>query len=143
MAIQDHIHIGAILDDETENAPDHRYIVTDWAPQDELTVSWERAWDGTPFWGIIEDDSGDPVAFENLRYTLKVTLAEYRTLQDLLGRKVYVVDVDHAADEASHTTYLRQMLFAEIQMDSYNNTLLDKLFVQVLFLDADTVAALQ
>ena len=143
MAIQDHIHIGATLDYLTENAPDHRYTVTDWAPQDEITLSWERAWDGTPFWGIIEDESGDPVAFENLRYTLKVTPTEYRTLQALQGKKVYVVDVDHPADDADHTAALRRMLMAELQMDSYNNTLLDRLFVQVLFLDVDTVAALQ
>lgn len=143
MAIQDHIHIGTALDDVGEGAPDHRYIVTHWAPQDEMTVSWERAWDGTPWWGIIEDNSGDPVAFENLRYTLKVTRTEYRTLQALQGRKVYLVDIDHPADEADHTTALREMFFAELQMDSYNNTLLERLFVQVLFLDADTVAALQ
>lgn len=143
MAIQDHIHIGTALDDLAESAPDHRYIVTHWAPQDEITVSWERAWNGTPFWGVIEDDGGDSVAFENLRYTLKVTVTEYRTLQALQGKKVYVVDVDHAADEADHTANVREMFFAELQMDSYNNTLLERLFVQVLFLDADTVAALQ
>lgn len=142
MTVQDHIHLDTTIE-ETFHSPVDTYTVEHWAPQDEITLSFDRAWDGTPFWGVIQDESGNPVKFVNARYTLRVTLEEYYDLRELLGHKVYLVDNDHCANNTDHATYVREMLFVEMAMAGYVNPLLERLSVQVLLVDVDTVESQQ
>jgi hypothetical protein len=143
MTLQDHIHLDTTLQETGEKAPPAQYTVEDWSPQDEVVLSFDRAWDGTPYWGVVEDGEGNPLNFVNMRYTLRVTLSEYYTLRDILGYKVYLVDNDHVANGEDHTAYVRTMLFAEMVMAGYVNPALERLSVQVLLVDADTVASPQ
>ena len=91
---------------------DHCHLDTDNPPTDTYNVQ-HGTWDHTPHVGVVVersvtgvahvhrlvDGSGDPVQFQNERFTLLgLTLAEMITIRALIGKTVYFVSNYHDDD---------------------------------------------
>jgi len=133
---QNHIHLD--LPENTggapENAPLATYTVTDWSPDIHTIASFDRAWDGTSYFGSIVDGSGNPRHFVNMRYTLRVTQDQYDTLESLLLNAVNLVNIRHPDDGDDHTDAIVSYRFMEMKYLKWHDPLLQWHDISILLL---------
>lgn len=150
--VQNHIHLGVKPLDGSgptgfgaHGEPPYRYTVQKRLPHFEFQGEFDRSWIGTPFVHILKTSDGSkPLTYQDLQYTMKVTLAQLDELEAMLGwpAGVYLVDHRHCGDTADHTMYVKLMFFAEINYNDHYDPLLNNNEIVCLFKDMNTVSPL-
>lgn len=113
---QNHVHLQGTNDrpwGAPENAPTNKYKVTQYVRQPRAAVLVEYALDNTAH-VHRRTSGGNPLLFENLGHTLKVTHTELTELLTDLGRNVDFVDSYHPDDGEDHAAYVQEKVLVEV-----------------------------
>jgi len=137
MAVQNHIHLSSTLGGAPENSPDETYTVHVRQEKFVVYTSVMRSINGTTRVGALEDANG-PMVYTDFSMVLSLTAAELATLKAELGREVYFVDHDHAADGTNHTSDVVTMLLQEIGEPENLDPMLNYFTAKIVLVDTNT-----
>lgn len=135
--VQDHIHLSTTLDGAPENSPSIKWKVRDWAPIPVVIADTRRT-----LTGILKKHrltrNGSVVHLVDYNYIVKVDdywgvdfWTRYKTLIDMHGEQVYLVDNQHIADGEDHTPYVRTMYLNVVSKPEYLSTAIKPLYFTI------------
>ena len=141
--INDHIHLARTLSGSPEFSPIHTFkvIYPDYQEIPHVILSTKRTSKGKLRWHTIDTVDG-PVQLMDFRMTVKCltdntySARQYLAfLEDMNGRQVFYVDIDHANTGSDHTSDIKTMRF---QISKVHPMVVDLSYYQVeISLDDD------
>ncbi len=142
--VQDHIHLSAlddgILGFDGDHAPPYKLKVYKRMPKFEGVQQFQRAWNGTPFDMVLGDATNKPLIFTGFTYQIRLDLDNEDIIQQLLYRRVYMIDNRHPNNGVSHAGYVRTMYMSEMPYEENLDPMLAFNILNISFNDMDTVA---
>lgn len=131
--VQNHIHLDlpTNISEAPELAPVATYTVLEREMDLEVSSSFTRSWNGTPFYAAVADENGTCI-FTNFRYTLRVSQAQLETLESLFTKHVLLVDNRHPNNGSAHTAAIQHMRFDQFRYEGADSTMLERHKVTIL-----------
>ena len=130
MSVQNHIHLDTVLGGAPENAPTLKWTITDHAiiPMIALNVEYTRT---MQLREQVLKVSGSPLVKIGYSYKIFIfnedpgtTKTQLETLIGMMGKRVYVCDINHADDGDDHDADVKVYLFGKIDSLSPQDKLL-------------------
>jgi hypothetical protein len=144
MAIQNHIHMDLTTGSAPENAPDTKWVVTEWALSPRVTLGLKYGLTGKLKKHRLVHDGGDLIQYRDYRYMVKVsdydgldTDTRKQLLLDMNGQDVLFCDVFHPENGVDHTPDVRQAVLRIEQLEKFDQAL-QRFYVAIELVD-DTV----
>lgn len=146
MAIQDHMHLSTTVSGTGEKAPTLKWYTIDRELEWQTIGAVKRSSTGKVFRHALSS-GGNPIRFENYSYVVILRAEQSQTidqriaaLKALLYQYAYLVDHDHVADGADHTSYVKAVVVEKIGALKKVEPMLARYYVPIILTDNFTVS---